>query len=137
MGLSTVSSRYALCITGYVPVLVSGTSTGTDAVFIKLYSINYHKYSKGNSYKPNLKSEDIKAVNKNLKLTCAVAIAMDKTKSCMCIHIDDYKNWAIKHLLKNGKEIRRSKLVQVFEDANKLLESLEHIMSEDQYFFMK
>jgi hypothetical protein len=42
-----------------------------------------------------------------------------------------------KHLLKNGKEIPRSKLVQVFEDANKLLENLEHIMSEDEYIFVK
>jgi hypothetical protein len=39
--------------------------------------------------------------------------------------------------LKNGKEIPRSKLVQVFKDASELLENLEHTMSEDEYTFMK
>jgi hypothetical protein len=76
-------------------------------------------------------------VNKNLKLTSPVVIPMDKTNSFRCIHIDDYENWMIKHLLKNGNELPRSKLVQVFEDGNELLESLEHAMSEDVYFFVK
>ena len=76
---------------------------------------------KGNGYKPNLKSKDIQAVNKNLKLTIVVVIPKDKTNSFKCIHVDDYKNWATKHLLKNGKEIPRSKLIQVFEDVNELL----------------
>jgi hypothetical protein len=94
-------------------------------------------FDKGNGYEPNLKSEDIKAVNKNLKLTSTVIISMDKTNSFRCIHIDDYENWMIKHLLKNGKEIPRSKLVQVFDDGNGLLENLEHILSEDEHFFVK
>jgi hypothetical protein len=38
-------------------------------------------YDKGNGYKPNPKSEDIKAVHKNLKLTSTVIIPMDKTNS--------------------------------------------------------
>jgi hypothetical protein len=81
-------------------------------------------FNKGNGYKPNPKSEDIKAV------------ITDKTNLFKCIHIGDYKNWAIKHLLKNGKEIPRDKLVQVFTDANELLESLEHMMSEDKYSYV-
>jgi hypothetical protein len=60
------------------------------------------------------KSEDIKAVSKKLKLTRTVAIPTDKMNLFKCIPIDDYKNWAIKHLLKNGKEIPRDKLVLVF-----------------------
>jgi hypothetical protein len=51
-----------------------------------------------------------------------------KTKPFRFIHIDDYKNWSIEHLLNKGKEIPRSKLVQVFEDTNELLEYLEHVM---------
>jgi hypothetical protein len=94
-------------------------------------------FEKGNGCKSNSKSEDIKAVNKNLKFTSTVVIPTDKTNSFKCIHIEDYKNWTIKHLLKNGKEILRSKLIQVFEDANELLESLAHIMSEDEYSFVK
>ena len=94
-------------------------------------------FEKGKSYKPNPKSKNIKVVKKNLKLTNMVAIPTDKTNWFKCIHIDDYKNWATKHLLKNGKEIPRCKLVQVFEDANELLESLAHIMSEDKYSFVK
>jgi threonine synthase len=43
----------------------------------------------------------------------------------------------MKHLLKNGKEIPREKLTQVFAEANDLLESLEHLMSEDEYTFVK
>jgi hypothetical protein len=67
-----------------------------------------------------------------------VIIPRDKTNPFKCIHIDDYKNWTIKHLLKNRKkEIPRSKLLQVFEDVNEMLETLEHIMSEDEYFFVK
>ena len=58
-----------------------------------------------------MKSEDIKAMNKHLQLTSMVIIPTDKTNSFRYIHIDDYKNWTIKHLLKNGKEIPRSKLV--------------------------
>jgi hypothetical protein len=87
--------------------------------------------NRGNGYKlANLKSEDIKAVNKNLKVLSTVVISMDKTNSFRCIHIDHYKNWMIKYLLKNGKEIPRSKLVQVYKDMNQeLLENLEHIMS--------
>jgi hypothetical protein len=87
-------------------------------------------FDKGNGYKPKPKLEDIKVVNRNLKFTSTVSIPTDKTNSFKCIHIDDYKNWSIKHLLKNEKEIPRSKLVQVFEDANSLLESLEQILSE-------
>jgi hypothetical protein len=52
-------------------------------------------------------------------------------------YFNDFKNWAIKHLLKNGNEIPRSKLVQVFEDMNTFLKSLEHILSEDEYTFIK
>ena len=57
-------------------------------------------------------------VNKNLKFTTTVVIPTDKTNSFKCIHIEDYKMWTIKHLLKNGKEIPRSKLVKTLEDAN-------------------
>jgi hypothetical protein len=60
-------------------------------------------------YNLNLKSEEIKVVNKNFKFTSTVVIPTDKTSSCKCIHIDNYKDWAIKHLLKNGKKIPRSK----------------------------
>jgi hypothetical protein len=78
-------------------------------------------FDKGNGYRPNLKSEDVKMMNKNLKLTSIAIIPTDKTNLFRCIHIGNYKNWTIKHLLKNGKEIPRSKLVQVFEDMNELL----------------
>jgi hypothetical protein len=66
-----------------------------------------------------------------------VVIPTNKTNLFRGIHIDDYENWMIRHLLKNGMQIPRSKLVQVFEHANKLLENLEHIMSEDEYLFVK
>jgi hypothetical protein len=56
--------------------------------------------------------------------------------SFKCIHIDDYKNWAIKYILKNGKEIPRN-LVLVSTEVEQLLESLEHMMSEDEYSFVK
>ena len=81
--------------------------------------------------------EELKIVNKNLKLTSTVVVPTDNTNSFKCVHIEDYKIWAIKHLLKNGKVIPRSKLIQVLEDANKLLDSLEHIMLEDEYLFVK
>jgi hypothetical protein len=45
--------------------------------------------------------------------------------SFKCIHNDGYKDRAIRNIMKNGKEILRSKLAQVLEEANKLLESLE------------
>jgi hypothetical protein len=66
------------------------------------------------SYKPNPKSEAIKVVSKNLKVMSMVAIPTDKMSSFKCIHIYDYKNRAMKHLLKNGKEISRDKLLLVF-----------------------
>jgi hypothetical protein len=44
-------------------------------------------------------------LNKNLKFASTVAIPTDKTNSFKCIHVNDYKNWSIKYLLKNGKEI--------------------------------
>jgi hypothetical protein len=62
---------------------------------------------------------------------------MDKTTSFKCIVIQDYKNWAIKRLLKSRKDIPRSKLVQVLEEVKELLESLEDIMSENKYYFIK
>jgi hypothetical protein len=49
-------------------------------------------FDTGNGYRPNLKSEDVKMVNKNLKLTSTVVIPTDKTNLFRCIHIDDYKN---------------------------------------------
>jgi hypothetical protein len=99
---------------------------------------NYgHIFDRGNGYRPKLKSEAVKMANKNLKLTSTVIIPTDKTNSFRCIHIDDYEKCTTKHLLKNGKEIPGSKLVQVFEDANGLLENLEHIMSEEEYTFVK
>jgi hypothetical protein len=36
-------------------------------------------FDKGNGYRPNLKSEYVKMVNKNLKLTSTVIISTDKT----------------------------------------------------------
>jgi hypothetical protein len=66
-----------------------------------------------------------------------VVIPIDKTNAFKCIYINDYKDWAISHLMKNGEEILRSKLVQVLEEANKPLESLEHIVSEDKCYFVK
>jgi hypothetical protein len=80
-------------------------------------------FNKGNGYKQNLKLEDIKVVNKNMKLTSTVIIPRDKTDLFRCIHNDHYKDWTIKHLLKNGKEIPRSKFVKGFEDVNELLEN--------------
>jgi hypothetical protein len=65
-------------------------------------------YDLGNGYKPNLKLEEIKVVNQNLKFTSMAMIPTYKTNSFKCIHIDDYKDWAIKHLLKNVKEITRA-----------------------------
>jgi hypothetical protein len=94
---------------------------------------------KGNIYKPNLKSENLKnACNKNLQDAKMVTIPMDKTNYFKCIGIRDYKEWAIKHLLKSGKEIPRSKQVQVLSiEVNKILESLEDVMSEDEHYFVK
>jgi hypothetical protein len=94
-------------------------------------------FDKGNVYSPNLKLEVLKNVCKNLQDTKTVAIPTDKTDSFECIDIRVYKDWATKHLLKNGKEILRSNLVQVLYKADKLLESLEDVMSEDEHSFVR
>jgi hypothetical protein len=72
-----------------------------------------------------------------LRDTKTVVIPTDKTNSFRCIYIRDYKDWAIKHLLKNGKEIPMRKLIQTLEEAKKLLKGLEDVMSEDEYYFVK
>ena len=59
--------------------------------------------------KPNTHSENLKNCCKNLEGTKTVVIPTDKTNSFRCVDIRDYKDWAIKHLLKNGKDIPRSK----------------------------
>ena len=87
--------------------------------------------------KPNLHSDNLKNCCKNLRDTKTVVIPTDKTNSFRCIDIRDYKDWAIKHLLKNGKEIPRSKLIQTLDEAKELLEGLEDVMSEDEYYFVK
>jgi hypothetical protein len=94
-------------------------------------------FDKVNGYAPNKKSQDLKDLCKGLQDTKTVVIPPDKTNSFRCIHICDYQDWAIKRLLKNGKEIPRSKLVEVLDKANKLLESLDDTMSEDEYSFVK
>jgi hypothetical protein len=94
-------------------------------------------FDKVNGYVPNEKSQDLKDVCKGLQDTNTVVIPTDKTNSFRCIHIRDYQDWATKHLLKNGKEIPRSKLVEVLDEANELLESLDDVMSEDEYSFVK
>jgi hypothetical protein len=94
-------------------------------------------FEKRNEYSPNRKSENLTNACKNLQDTTTVAIPTDKTNSFKCIHIQDYKDWTIKHLLKNGKVIPRSKLIEVLDNANELLESLDDIMSEDEYSFVR
>jgi hypothetical protein len=49
-------------------------------------------FDKGNGYRLNLKSEDVKMVNKNLRLMSTVVIPTDKTNSFRCIHLNDYEN---------------------------------------------
>ena len=92
-----------------------------------------HVFTKGGGYKLNLKSEKLKVLCKNLQDRKMVTIPADKTNYFKCIlDIRDYIDWAIKHLLKSRKEIPRSKLVQVLEEANILLESLKDTMSENE-----
>jgi hypothetical protein len=47
-----------------------------------------------------------------------------------------YSTVVLRNLLKNGK-ILRSKLIQVLDKANEPPESLEDVMSEDEYSFVK
>jgi hypothetical protein len=97
----------------------------------------FEKREGNDSGKLNIHSENLKNCCKNLEGTKTVVIPTDKTNSFRCVDIRDYKDWAIKHLLKNGKEIPKSKLVQALGEANELLEALEDIMSEDEYYFVK
>jgi hypothetical protein len=45
---------------------------------------------------------------------------------------DDYKQKVLKHLLKDGKEISRERLIQAKEQADKLLEEIERLCSKGE-----
>ena len=73
---------------------------------------------------------------KDLKKSDQVVIARDKTNSFQTISLEKYKDWVNKHLQKSAKEIKRERLIELFELAQKTKLELEEILSEKELTFL-
>ena len=58
-----------------------------------------------------------------------VCVPTDKTNSTRVIKIEDYKRWISEHLLKAANLAIRPELMDLFEDANILLDKVKMELS--------
>jgi hypothetical protein len=64
-------------------------------------------------------------------------VPKDKTNSFSVMQTDDYKQKVLEHLLKDGKEISRQRLIQAKEQADKLLEEIDRLCSKGERDFVQ
>jgi hypothetical protein len=65
-----------------------------------------------------------------------IIVPTDKTNSFTVMQTDDYKQKVLKHLLRDGKEISRERLIQAKEPADKLLEEIDRLCSKGERDFI-
>jgi GIY-YIG catalytic domain len=84
------------------------------------------------------KSNIIKGLQKKLMDESEmVVIPTDKTNSFRIVPLSDYVSWVKQHLDKYGKEIPRSKLIEVTDKAMELLEEKRDFLSMKETLFLK
>ena len=76
-------------------------------------------------------------LQKKLKTIGMVVVPTDKTNSFKMISTKECIKQVKKHLAKSGKEISSSKLTEVKEKAEKLLDKLLPIISEKEAWFLQ
>jgi hypothetical protein len=93
--------------------------------------------NENNKYKPNARAKEIRDIAKQMSEQDHIIVPTDKTNSFTVMQTDDYKQKVLKHLLKDGKEISRERLIQAKEQANELLEEIDRLCSKSERDFVQ
>ena len=86
---------------------------------------------------PNRKTSEINKVLQILKKSRCVYIPTDKTNYTRVIKIKDYKRWVSDHLLNAADLAIRPKVMDLFEDTNKLLDKVKMELSVKEEDFVR
>ena len=74
---------------------------------------------------------------KNPRNNPTVAVPTDKTGSFRTMEIDEYTKQMRDHLLANGKEVSRAKVVLAHSQAEKFIQSKESLLSDNELSYLK
>ena len=85
----------------------------------------------------NAISSNIERILKDLMNSRAVIIPTDKTNNFVAVEFDKYLYWMKNHIDKCGFETPRSKLVEIFDESEKLLEEMKVWISKNEYNFVR
>ena len=93
------------------------------------------KYSEKETTTP--RAEAVKNLQKSLKKDIYHAVVpTDKTNSFKVMQVDEYIKQVKEHLQKNAKEIPRSRLTEVGDQAMSLLQEIQNSLSEKEAEFI-
>jgi hypothetical protein len=107
------------------------TDMETQLIQLALYENN------NNKYKPNSRAKEIRDIAKQVSEQDCIIVPTDKRNSFTVMQTEDYKQKVLKHLLKDGKEISRERLIQAKEQANELLEEINRLCSKRERDFVQ
>ena len=94
------------------------------------------QYSEKQTMTP--RSQQVKSLQQSLKKDIYHAVVpTDKTNSFRVMEVDEYSQQVLEHLKKSGKEIPRSRLIEVEEQANNLLEQIQNNLTENEAAFIR
>ena len=66
-----------------------------------------------------------------------LVIPTDKTNSYQVLETYLYDKLVKKHILKNGEEVERSRIVEIYEKSHKLLTKHSEIFSKNEYYAIR
>jgi GIY-YIG catalytic domain len=78
------------------------------------------------------RSKQVRQLCNTLQHHHLVVVPTDKTNSFRLISTQQYINQMAFHLTRNAKEINRSRLTEVADEASSLLETISHFLSSDE-----
>ena len=81
------------------------------------------------------KSKEIRLLEEELKSprnNSTVVVPTDKTGSFRTMEIDEYTKQMMDHLLANGKEVSRAKVVSAHSQAEIFIQSKESLLSDNE-----
>jgi hypothetical protein len=90
-----------------------------------------------NKYKPNERAKEIQDIAKQVSDQYHFIVPTDKTNSFSVMPTEEYKQKVLRHLLKDGKEISRERLILAQEQAEELLEDIDRLCSKGERDFIQ
>jgi hypothetical protein len=100
-------------------------------------SASAHTADKDNKYKLNARAKEIRDIAKQVSNQDRIIVPTDKMNSLTVMQTEDYRQKVLKHLIKNGKEISRERLIQAKKQADKLLEEINRLCSKSERDFVQ